>query len=74
MHTPNPNGKNKGRLDATKTGTMQLLVGPMPKGPRRCIKCGKEFKNGEAWRRYTSPPDPEFGSYSVGVHEKCNGK
>lgn len=55
-----PNGK-----------TTQLFIGPMPRGPKRCIKCGKEFKNGEAWRRVTSPDDPKFGTYSIGIHEKC---
>lgn len=55
-------------------GVIQLFVGPMPRGPKHCIKCGKEFKNGEAWRRMTSPNDPQYGSYSIGIHEKCNDK
>jgi hypothetical protein len=55
----------------SKTKAAHLLVGPTAKGPKRCFKCGKPFKPGEAWRRYTSPPDPQYGSYSFGVHEKC---
>lgn len=55
-------------------GTTQLFVGPMPRGPKRCIKCNQEFKNGEAWRRVTSHADPELGAYSVGIHEKCVNK
>lgn len=74
MNTTNANVRAKGTLDATKDGTMQLLVGPMPKGPKRCIKCGKEFKNGEAWRRLTSNADTQYGRYSIGMHEKCVGK
>ena len=55
-------------------GSIELFVGPQPRGPKRCLKCGKEIKNGQVWRRYTSPPDPEFGSYSVAVHEACAKK
>ncbi len=55
-------------------GSMVLMVGPSPKGPKRCLHCHKTFKPGEAWRRYTSPPDPEFGQYSVGIHETCPSK
>lgn len=74
MNQSNVNTKTKS-LDATPNGgTMQLHVGPMLRGPKRCIKCNLKFKHGEAWRRYTSPSDPELGTYSIGVHEKCSGK
>lgn len=52
-------------------GTTQLCVGPMPRGPKRCIRCRKEFKNGEAWKRVTAPYDPKYGTYSIGIHVKC---
>lgn len=61
-------------LATADNGTQQLFVGPMPRGPKRCIKCGKEFRNGEVWRRVTSPDDPKFGRYSIGIHEKCANK
>ncbi len=51
--------------------TEQLHIGALPKGPQCCIQCLKPFKPGEAWRKLTSPTDPEFGSYSVGVHVQC---
>ncbi len=57
--------------EQVQDSSMHLFVGPLPKGPKRCFKCGKPFKLGEAWRRYTSPPDKEFGSYSIGIHEAC---
>ena len=66
--------KPKTILANANNGTTQLFVGPMPRGPKRCIKCGKEFKNGETWRRVTSPDDPKHGTYSIGIHERCANK
>ncbi len=47
------------------------MVGPSPKGPKRCLYCGQPFKPGECWHRHTSPPDPDYGTYSVGIHDRC---
>lgn len=49
----------------------ELCVGPKAGGPTRCLKCNRTFKVGEIWQRLKSPPDPEFGSYFIGVHLKC---
>jgi hypothetical protein len=58
-------------IERVQDSSMHLFVGPMPKGPKRCFKCRKPFRPGEAWRRYTSPADPVHGAYSIGIHEKC---
>ncbi len=50
---------------------MEYMVGPSSKGPKRCLRCGQPFKKGEAWQRHTSPPDPELGSYAIGIHTRC---
>ena len=34
----------------------------------------KPFARGAAWQRPTSPPDPEFETYTVGIHLRCQGK
>lgn len=59
---------------APKPAATELCVGPMPRGPKRCIKCHQEFKREEAWRRVTSPDDPKHGTYSIGIHERCANK
>jgi hypothetical protein len=51
----------------------QLVGGSSPNGPRWCLHCCKSFQKGEAWRRYTSPPDPTCNSYSYGIHD-CTGR
>ncbi len=68
-----PQSKIEGKTTSVQGG-MVLMIGPSPKGPKRCLHCHQPFKAGEAWRRYTSPPDPQFGAYSVGIHEKCASK
>ncbi len=70
MNPSAPQSKTEGKALLAQGGLV-LMVGPSPKGPQRCLHCGQPFKPGEAWRRYTSPPDAEFGQYSVGIHEKC---
>ncbi len=52
----------------------EYLVGPSPKGPNRCLQCGQPFKAGEPWQRRISPPDPELGSYAIGIHSRCLNK
>ncbi len=62
------NEAKKGKQD---NGECELMVGPSPKGPKRCLHCRKPFEKGEVWHRYTSPPDPDYGTYSYGVHDQC---
>ena len=50
---------------------IEIMKGPSAKGPKRCLLCQESFKCGELWLRYTSARDPRYGSYSIGVHEKC---
>lgn len=50
---------------------IEFRVGPDPRGPVKCIECEQAFKSGDRWRRMTAPPDPVFGTYSMGVHIKC---
>ncbi len=54
-------------------GKGERRVGPSSDGPRICINCHKPFAKGEAWTRMTSPADPEFGSYAIGIHCRCLG-
>lgn len=74
MQSQNQNARKKTLVVTPQTNTLQLFVGPQPRGPRRCIKCGKEFKNGQVWRRLTAPDDPQHGTYSIGIHEACAQK
>lgn len=41
--------------------------------PKRCLICKHEIKQGESWTKHTSPIDPQLGSYSAIVHDRCNG-
>ncbi len=63
----------KAKNKLSNKGKVENRVGPSPDGPKLCMHCHKPFAKGEAWQRLTSPPDPEFGSYTVGIHEKCLG-
>lgn len=74
MNRTNENPKTKIISATSKEGTTKLMVGPALRGPKRCLVCGKPFKNGEAWHRITSPADPDLGSYSIGIHDKCASK
>ncbi len=61
---------NHGEPQAQQS-TIQFLVGPSPKGPKLCLRCRQPFKKGEAWQRYTSPPEPRSRSYAIGIHDRC---
>ncbi|MBM3129763.1 MAG: hypothetical protein FJ009_14210 [Chloroflexi bacterium] len=53
--------------------TIEYMSGPSRKGPKRCLRCHKSIKQGEPWQRVTSPADPKYGSYVVGIHTNCSG-
>ncbi len=53
---------------------MQFGTGIVKGNPKRCLVCHKPICEGEAWTKHTSPPDPQFGSYSFIIHAHCNGK
>lgn len=57
--------------DLSHYTVIEILVGPDSRGPTRCFHCQQTFKPGESWRRIQSPPDPEYGSYFVGIHFQC---
>ena len=58
-------------LDLRQYPITEVQVGPDPRGPVRCLRCQREFKSGEVWRRMTSAADPKYGRYTVGLHNKC---
>jgi hypothetical protein len=68
---PRCNSKVKPMPQLSNRTTIQFMIGPNPKGPQRCLRCRQPFKQGEAWQRYTSPPDPIHGSYAIGIHDRC---
>ncbi len=57
--------------DIANLALIEFRSSPHPKGPANCFKCGQPFKKGEAWRRLTSPADPELGAYVMGIHQQC---
>ncbi len=57
--------------DRLQAPTMEFRVGPDSRGPAVCLHCRQPFEKGETWRRMTSPPDPKFGVYSFGIHDRC---
>ncbi len=57
--------------DTTQATTSEFRVGPDPRGPAKCFKCRRPFKQGESWTRMTSPTDPKHGAYSIGIHSAC---
>lgn len=59
------------KIDLSQYSVGELRVGPDLRGPSKCLKCQQPFKTGEVWQRMQSPRDPEFGSYTIGVHAKC---
>ena len=59
------------QVEAVKIVTVEYLMGPDQRGPDKCLHCQLLFQEGEVWRRYTAPPDPEYGTYSIGVHNAC---
>jgi len=58
-------------IDLSQYNVTEIRMGPDPRGPARCIHCQQVFKSGETWWRLKSRPDPQFGSYFVGIHERC---
>ncbi len=58
-------------IDPTQFRVHEVRVGLDPRGPHKCLQCGQPFKTGEVWQRMKSPPDPELGSYVVGIHSQC---
>lgn len=58
-------------IDLTGYTVHEVRIGPNVRGPRKCLKCNQTFKAGEVWQRMKSPPDPEYGSYFIGVHTQC---
>lgn len=64
----------KSTIKASEHTVIQYMTGPSRKGPKRCLHCYKVFKRGEGWQRNTSPEDPKYGSYVIGIHLACMGK
>ncbi len=60
--------------EVANRGKTEDCIGPHPDSPKLCIHCHKPFAQGQAWQRITSPPDPEFGTYTFGIHKGCVGK
>jgi len=58
-------------IKASEHTVIQYMTGPSRKGPKRCLHCHKLFKKDEPWQRVTSPQDPQYGSYVVGIHTAC---
>lgn len=50
----------------------QPSIGVAKGNPKRCLICIRKIKHGEAWTKHTSPADPQFGAYSIIVHDRCN--
>lgn len=69
----NGNGTSKPVLtiDLRRYSIGEMRIGPDTRGPSRCLKCHQTFRPGEVWQRIKSPPDPDYGSYFIGVHSKC---
>ncbi len=74
MNRNQQNQKSKSIVPSADGNKTLLLIELPSNGPTRCIQCGEPFKKGEPWRRLESERDPEHGSYSVGIHDRCEGK
>ena len=61
-------------VQPAECATIEFMTGPSRKGPKRCLHCHKPFKKGETWQRHTSPADPEYGAYTIGIHTECLNK
>ncbi len=55
----------------TRQVNRRLMVGICCQGPRRCLKCGREFGMGDIWWKMLSPADRQYGRYAVGIHQEC---
>ena len=73
MNLSNQKHQSKSIAPLAASGEMSLLIGQTSSGPSRCIQCCKPFMPGEAWRRLRAESDPEHGTYSIGIHERCAG-
>jgi|GEM_PF-1401388 len=51
--------------------TIEFMVGPSCKGPKRCIHCRQVFHEKESWQRVTAPHNRTYGSYTFGIHTTC---
>jgi hypothetical protein len=71
MRHPSVRRKRSIILRPHQYSTIEYMSGPSRRGPKRCLRCHKVIKKGEPWRRVTSPADPKYGSYIVGIHTKC---
>jgi hypothetical protein len=61
-------------IDLSRAPCMTYGAGVAKGNPKRCLKCGQVLKKDEAWRKYTSADDPEYGRYSVIVHRDYSDK
>jgi hypothetical protein len=59
------------KLDLSRYPITEIQVGLDPRGPKRCLRCQRMFKPDEVWRRMTSAADPQYGRYTVAIHNKC---
>ncbi len=57
--------------DLTMKETVQFGIGVVKGNPKRCLFCLEPIRKEEAWTKHTSPPDPQFGAYSIIVHDRC---
>ncbi len=53
---------------------IQFGSGIVAGNPKCCFVCRQPIHEGERWIKYTSPLDPEFGTYSFIIHAHCDGK
>ena len=65
--------KKEKAIHATRAAYTTFGVGVVKGNPRKCIKCGRTIKRGEAWRKDTSASNAKFGRYSVLQHAHCEG-
>jgi hypothetical protein len=40
--------------------------------PRLCLYCRQPIGENDTWTTYRSPPDEQFGSYRIIVHDRCD--
>ncbi len=70
---PKQNRRKPQVIDATRMAVTAFGRGVVKGNPRKCLKCRKTIKRGEAWIKHTSAPDPVFGRYSTIRHAHCEG-
>jgi hypothetical protein len=68
-----PNATVKQR-NATSNGAYKTSgMGVVKGNPKKCLRCKRRIRRGEAWTKHTSPADPQYGRYSIIVHDRCKG-